>query len=394
MRSSVPNAAEGVFPLRERGGHRARWLPTVDEAYEQMLRLVDGAASHIRLEMYIYRAEGPGERLRAALLHACRRGVRIDILLDAFGSEELPADYFGDLGAAGGRIVRFNPLRLLRLSFRNHRKLLTCDGRAAVVGGFNVGPEYEGDGVARGWCDLGLYVEGPVVRDLEASFDAMVRLAPFTPAAVTAFRHGVQEPPIAGSDGQTVRLLVGGPALRRGRLRRQLRLDLQSARDVAVVSGYFLPPWNVRRALRRCLRQGGRVRLLLAGRSDVPLARLAAERLYPMFLRAGAGVHEYRPQILHAKMLVLDELSYVGSCNLDRRSLQINFELLLRLDWPEMADDARRWCEAAFARSRRVRLKAFLRRRGRWRALLSRLAYELLAHLDPIIARRRFRALG
>lgn len=394
MRSSVPPAAEGIFPLRERGGHRARWLPTVDEAYAQMLRLIDGATSHIRLEMYIYRSQGPGERLRSALLHACIRGVRVDVLLDAFGSEELPLDYFHDVEAAGGHVVRFNPLRLLRLSFRNHRKLLTCDGHAAVVGGFNVGSEYEGDGVSRGWCDLGMYVEGPVVRDLEASFDAMERLAPFTAAAVTAFRDRMQEPPPVSGDSQPVRLLLGGPALRRGRLSRQLRLDLQSAREVAVVSGYFLPPWNMRRAVRRCLRNGGRVRLLLAGRSDVPLARLAAERLYPMLLRDGVELHEYRPQILHAKMLTLDSISYVGSCNLDRRSLHINFELLLRLDWPELAEDARRWCDATFARSRRVTLRSFRRRRGRWRAILSRLAYELLAHLDPIIARRRFRALG
>lgn len=394
----MQSAAEsGTFPLREREGWRAQLLGTVDEAYARMQRLIDGATTSVRFECYIVRAEGPAVELRAALLRARQRGVSVEVLLDAFGCEDLPAGYFQELEAAGGRVHRFNPLRLLRLSFRNHRKLLACDGRAAVIGGFNVAPEYCGDGVTRGWCDLGMFVEGPVVRELEESFDAMVRLAPFTPAAIADFRLTADrwnQAPRAGAAAVPVQLLVSGPPLRRGRLRRQLRLDLAAANKVAVVSGYFLPPWNVRRSLRRCVQQGGQVDLLLAGRSDVPLARLAAERLYPWLLRQSITIHEYRPQILHAKLLVMDDIAYTGSCNLDRRSLHINFELMLRLDWPELAEDARQWCASAFARSRKVRLAAFRRRRGYWRRLASRLAYELLAHVDPFIARRRFRALG
>ncbi|MGC4029854.1 MAG: phosphatidylserine/phosphatidylglycerophosphate/cardiolipin synthase family protein [Steroidobacteraceae bacterium] len=393
----MQSAADGhSFALRERGGHRARLLGTVDEAYAQMQRLIDAAVSSIRFECYIVRAEGPAAALRAALLRARSRGVSVDVLLDAFGCEDLPADYFSELEAAGGRVRRFNPLRLLRLSFRNHRKLLACDGCAAVVGGFNIGPEYSGDGVTGGWCDLGMFIEGPVVRELEDSFDAMVQLAPFTPAAIADFRLAASRwnQGARSADAAPVQLLVSGPPLSRGRLRRQLRVDLAAAKQVAIVSGYFLPPWNVRRSLRRCVQQGGQVELLLAGRSDVGLARLAAERLYPWLLRQGVSIREYRPRILHAKLLVMDDIVHTGSCNLDRRSLHINFELLLRLDWPELAGDARQWCERAFARSRRVRLAAFRRRRGYWRRVASRLAYELLAHVDPLVARRRFRALG
>lgn len=397
MRPLVRGGAEGEpFPLRERDGHRARWLATVDEAYAVMEQLIDAATSRIRLECYIVRAEGPARRLCAALSRARGRGVAVDLLLDAFGCEELPRGYFANLEAAGARVCWFNPLRLLRLGFRNHRKLLACDGRVGVVGGFNIGPEYAGDGVRTGWCDLGLFIEGPVVRELEASFDAMVRLAPFTPTHIAQFTrdarrwnrsshlaHGL--PP--------VQLLVGGPSFPRGHLRRQMRFDLAAAKSVKVVSGYFLPPWNVRRSLRRCVRQGGRVRLLLAGRSDVRLARLAAQRLYPWLLQLPVALHEYRPRVLHAKLLVMDDVCYAGSCNLDQRSLHINFELMLRLDWPQLAEDARHWCSAALAHSRIVQLTAFRRRHGLWRRLASQLAYLLLARVDPLVARRRFRAL-
>lgn len=384
------------FPLRAHKGHRARLLGTVDEAYGVIEGLIDAATTRIRFECYIVRPDGPAVALRAALVRACQRGVRVELLIDAFGSEELPKGYFSDLEAAGGRVHLFNPPRLLRLTFRNHRKLLACDGSKAVVGGFNIGPEYAGDGVTRGWCDMGMLIEGPVVRELEESFDAMVRLAPFTPAAVANFRVDAarwNQMPLAGS-ATPVRLLISGPPLPRGRLRRQLRVDLAAGKQVGIVSGYFLPPWSVRRSLRRCVQAGGAVDLLLAGRSDVPLARLASERLYPWLLRLPVAIHEYRPQILHAKLLVIDELTYVGSCNLDRRSLHINFELMLRLDWPEIAADARLWHMQALERSRRVRIAAFRRRRGFWRRIASRLAYELLAHVDPLFARRRFRALG
>lgn len=396
MQAFSGDAEPGSFPLREHAGHRARWLSTVDEAYAVMERMIDAATTCVRLECYIVRAEGPAVRLRAALQRACARGVAVELLLDAFGSEELPHHYFAELLAAGARLHWFNPLRLLRLTFRNHRKLLACDGAAAVVGGFNIGPEYAGDGVRRGWCDLGLYVEGPVVGELEDSFDAMVRLAPFSPAHITGFRRSAQRwntsshlrhglPP--------VQLLVGGPPFTRGHLRRQMRFDLASARAVDIVSAYFLPPWNMRRALRRCVRQGGRATLLLAGRSDVRLARLAAQRLYPWLLQLPVTLHEYRPQVLHAKLLVMDGVAYAGSCNLDERSLHINFELMLRLDWPELADDARRWCASALSHSRAVQPAGFRRRYRLWRRLASQAAWLLLARIDPLVARRRFRAL-
>jgi cardiolipin synthase A/B len=391
----VPGSDSAPFVHRERDGHRARWLATVDEAYAQMERLIDVATAHVRLESYLVHAEGPATRLRDALLRARQRDVKVDVLYDAFGSEGLPPAFFEPLIAAGARVRRFNPLKLLRLSFRNHRKLMTCDGTFAVVGGFNIAKEYAGDGVSHGWCDIGLELEGPVVAELESSFDAMLALAPFTPAAIRRFRRGAMPAthrPAAGS-GSAVRLLVSGPPLPRGRLRRSLRRDLISARDVTVVTGYFLPPRDIRRTLRQCVRRGGSVRLLLAGRSDVPFAKLAAENFYARLLRASIAIFEYQPQILHAKLLVIDDIAWVGSCNLDRRSLHINFELLLRLDWPELAADARQWCEQALARSQEIRRPRFLRERGVWRRWMSRFAWLVLARLDPLLARRRFRSL-
>jgi cardiolipin synthase A/B len=380
------------FPERQLGAHRARWLATVDSAYAQMERCIDSAATIIRLETYLLRAQGPAGPLRAALLRARTRGVQVRMMVDAFGSEDLRDDFLLPLREAGAQVVVFNPKRLLRLSFRNHRKLLVCDGQQAIVGGFNIGPEYAGDGVQRGWCDTGVHIQGPIAVALEHSFDAMFDLAPFTARAIHRFRHRMHRtaPPADGA----VTLLTSGPALPRSRLHKYLRHDLGVAREVAIASAYFLPSLRMRRLLYRIARQGGRVRILLAGRSDVPVAKLAGERLYQRLLRRHIHIHEYQPQVLHAKLVVMDDLVYVGSCNLDRRSLHINHELLLRLHWPELAADARHWFEQALAHAPAVEARSWPQGRSLWRRLLVRLAYLLLARVDPLVARRGFRSIS
>jgi cardiolipin synthase A/B len=386
-------SAPEAFPERVLGEHRARWLATVDEAYADMRRLIEGARLQIRCETYLMREDGPALWLRAALLSARARNVEVWLLIDAFGSEQVGDDFLQPLRDAGVHVGIFNPKRLLRLSFRNHRKLLAVDGATAIVGGFNIGPEYAGDGVTRGWCDTGVVVAGPVVRDLEHSFDAQWCLAPFTPAAIRAWREVASRAP-AQRSASPVTLLVGGPALHRNLLRRTLRYDLSQARDVVIASAYFLPSSRVRRMMYRVIERGGRMRVLLAGVSDVPLAQRAAEFLYARLLRRGVQLFEYQPQVLHAKLLVMDDTVFVGSCNLDRRSLHINFELLLRLEWPELAVDARQWWERALARSQAIQLQEWATSRTPRRRFWSWLAYVALSRIDPLIARRRFRAIS
>jgi cardiolipin synthase A/B len=394
------------FVERRLGAHRARWLATVDEAYAEMERRIDAAAVCVRLETYLLSDVGPALWLRAALLRARERSVRVRVLIDAFGSEDLPDDFLNPLRAAGAEVAIFNPKRLLRLSFRNHRKLLAVDGEHAVVGGFNIGPEYAGDGVRWGWCDTGVCVGGPVVMHLEQGFDAMFALAPFTAGTIRAALRATRgmrkalrqseaaQPVRTLNDAEPVRLLESGPTVPRSTLRRALRRDLQRARDVAIASAYFLPSRIIRRLLYTVAGRAGRVRLLLAGKSDVVVAQRAAERLYRRFLQRGVQIHEYQPQILHAKLVIMDDVVYVGSCNLDRRSLHINYELLLRFEWPELAADARRWFEGAMAHAAPVQLARWSGTRGLWRRLSSQLAYLLLARIDPLIARRRFRAIS
>lgn len=349
------------------------------------------AARHsVQLEIYIWKPGRIGDRFRELLVGAAGRGVRVQLLLDTFGAGGLPADYFAALLHAGGQLCWFNPKLLLRLSFRDHRKLQICDGQVAVVTGINIADEYDGDGIECGWRDFALEVRGPVVDDLSASFARMLSLASFGPSAMRRFARSRARERGAG-DAET--LLVSGPGLRTANLPRTLRNDLRHARDITAYAAYLVPTARVRRALRSAARHGT-VRIITGAHSDVPLVQWAAERLYPSWLRSGAQLYEYQPQVMHAKLIVIDDIVYIGSANLDVRSLRINYELLLRIRSPPLAAQVRATMEADIARSRRIELKPWRDARSWWHPLRSWWAYFLLVRVDPYIARSKLRRLS
>jgi cardiolipin synthase len=135
------------------------------------------------------------------------------------------------------------------------------------------------------------------------------------------------------------------------------------------------------------------VQLVLAGKSDVRLSQLASQRLYTALLKRGLEIYEYEPQILHAKLFIVDEQAYVGSSNLDARSLNINYELLVRIGEPRVVEEARDIFEEILSHSRRVKLTEWRRSRTFWTKLKERWAYFLLGRVDPWWARGRAKYL-
>ena len=369
---------------------RCRWLCAGDEMFPAMLAAIDAAQASVCLETYIFAPGALGERFRAALVFARRRGARVRVLVDAIGSLSLPGDFWQPLLGAGGEARVFNPLALNRLSIRNHRKLLICDERVAFVGGFNIAPEYEGDGVQRGWRDVGLRIEGPLAVQLEASFDEMFARADFQHKRFMQLRRFDAKKFFAW---RAERVLLSGPGRGFSPIARALRQDVAGARDVKIIVAYFLPSGRLRRGLARVVRRGGRVQLILAGKSDVRLSQLAGQSLYRRFLKAGVEIYEYQPQILHAKLMIVDDAVYVGSANLDQRSLQINYELMVRFGSREIADQAREVFAAHLPHCTQITREEWRRTRTLWRRLKQRLAFYLLARLDLYLARKQWKAL-
>ena len=322
-----------------------QWLCTGGEIFPAILAAMDAAQKSIQLETYTFSDGQLGRQFLEALLAAARRGVRVRVLVDAAGSWFLPGNFFNPLVAAGAEVRRFNPLHLWRFGVRDHRKLLVCDESVIFIGGFNVADEYDGDGVTRGWCDLGVRIENPTLAgELANSFEELFTLSDFHRKPLMRLRLFKRKR--KSQKRTTAELLSIRPGRGASLFQTALYYDLAKARDVRIVSAYFLPTRRVRRELMRVVRRGGRVQLLLAGKSDVPVSQLAARSLYRRLLKAGVEIYEYQPQILHAKLVLADGIIYVGSSNLDIRSLNLNYELMLRFEDKLAATEAQKIFEA------------------------------------------------
>ncbi len=362
-----------------------KWLHTGVEAFSAMLAAIRSAIRTIRFETYIYVPDTVGEEVRAALLEACYRGVRVHVLIDALGSFNLPRTFWDPFVKAGGEFAFFNPLSQSRWSYRDHRKVLICDEVVAFIGGFNVADHYRGDGVTHGWRDLGLQVTGTLVKQLAESFDTFFCRAADKPRRFQRLRRGMNRI----REGTNWKLILSGPGLRHGEFKRSLAKDLKSARSVQFICAYFLPTWRLRKSLMHVARRGGEAQLILAGKSDVLISQLASHRLYGRLLRAGVQIYEYQPQILHSKLFIVDDQVYVGSANLDTRSLWINYELVLRVKDPSLANQARAIFQTDLKHSRRIDPGTWRKSRSFWTKLKENWAYFVLARLDPYMARQQ-----
>ncbi len=366
------------------------WLCSGDEVFPAMLAAIEGAQKTVCLETYTYSVGPLGERFREALIRAQKRGAQVRVLIDALGSMTLPDSFWVSLRGVGAQVRQFNPLSLNRLGIRNHRKLLVCDERVAFVGGFNISSEYEGDGIKCGWCDVGLRIEGPLAVDLAASFDEMFTRADFQHKRFMLLRKTSAKRTVRSRNEQ---LLLSGPGRGRNPIKRAMQWDFAHARKIQIIVAYFLPSWRIRKSLVRTVQRGGQVDLILPGKSDVLVSQLAGQSLYARLLRGGLMIHEYQPQILHAKLLIIDDVVYVGSANLDQRSLNINYELMIRFESKEMAAQAREVFQADLKHCREITADKWRKAHSIWRRLKQHWAYFLLARIDPYIAGRQWRDL-
>jgi cardiolipin synthase len=369
-----------------------QWLCAGQEIFPAMLKAIAAAQKSIRLETYIYSDGKLGRQFLGALLAAAQRGVQVQILVDALGSWLLLDDFFEPLVAGGAEVRRFNPLHLWRFGVRNHRKLLICDDATMFIGGFNVADEYDGDGVTRGWCDVGVRIENPTLAvELAASFDELFALSDFRRnplMRLRAFKR--RRKPLKKPAGE---LLLSHPGRGAGPFQTALYQDLAKAREVRIVSAYFLPTRRVRRDLMRVARRGGRVQLILAGQSDILVSQLAARSLYHRLLKAGVEIYEYQPQVLHAKLILSDGVVYVGSSNLDIRSLNLNYELMLRLDDKTVTVEAREIFERLLKHSQRIEPRQWRKSQTFWQRWKNHWAHFLLTRIDPFVALRQFRTM-
>ncbi len=312
-------------------GHSFTFHPGGADRLTALLGLIGQAQRCLQLCYYLFDSDTSGTLVRDALVAAAARGVSVHLIVDDFGNDAGTA-FFEPLIKAGGTFDLFSPRWRTRYLVRNHQKLVIVDGACVMTGGANVSDHYFSPPADNGWCDLSVIIEGPVVQQFTRWFDLLTGWIKDEAAGNTgqlrALRDMVKD--WDGGEGP-VQLLIGGPLVRHGHWAWQLRKDLLGARRLDTVSAYFSPPRSFRRQIAQVARRGV-VRMMMPGKSDIEAAIDMARMLYKKLLRAGARIVEFQPCKLHMKLLVVDDASYVGSANLDKRSLRVNVELMVRIE--------------------------------------------------------------
>jgi cardiolipin synthase len=332
------------------------------EALHAAYRAIERARQSVGLEVYIFHADETGRAFADVLARRARDGVAVRVVYDSIGSAGADRAMFDTMRRAGVRLREFHPWPPWRAQHgwrpfnRDHRKLVVVDDDVAVLGGQNLGNEYGSSwvvGHAPGdcWRDTAVGVCGPSASLFSATFDRMwdytqcggpIRRAEFIQTRGSLIRNpgGSLVDPDVGRERRDAAesaleippgscAVLASVPVPRSRLLPSLRKLLRDARSsIEMTMAYFAPPDMFVEQLCRSARDGVTVRLMLPGRSDVGLLRIAARAFYERLLSAGVEVYERQHAVLHAKTLCIDgHISIVGSTNLDYRSVQYNCEL-------------------------------------------------------------------
>src|SRR6516165_7310420 len=364
-----------------RTGNSFELLDGGGEFFPAMLAAIDAARESVLLEMYLVESGHIVTRFIAALGAAARRGARVCVVFDAFGSLGLSRADRRRLIEAGVELRFFNPIELrkrLGNLLRDHRKLLVTDGRTAFVGGTGLADDFAPGPRHGAWLEMMVRIEGPVVADWQRAFARTWRRC--GPALDLPL-----PPPLAPRAGATGRLSLSEARQRSVLANGVLRRIDGSKQRAWIMSAYFVPARRVRAALGRAARRGVDVCLLLPGApTDHPWVRQASRRFYARMLRGGVRIYEYQPHMLHGKVILCDDWASVGSSNLDRWSLRWNLEANQEVADSRFADTVAALFERDFAVSRRIS-----RRYWRERARLDRLRENIAGAIDRYIDRWR-----
>lgn len=360
-------------------------LPGGPERLQALMALIDGARRQLDLYFYIFEPDECAIEVRDALIEACRRGVAVTLLVDAFGTANTPETFFVPLAAAGARFGRFGRRRSTRYLIRNHQKMVIADGERAMIGGFNICATYfMTESEPAGWRDFGMLVEGPLASGLSGWFDSLAEWTLSERQSFMKLRRMVRE--WQPGTGRAI-WLMGGPTRHLNIWARRVKADLEIGQRLDMAAAYFSPGHGMTRRMTRLARRGA-ARVVMAGKSDNFATVGAARHLYHRLLRSCVAIFEYVPQKLHAKLIAIDEIGYVGSANFDKRSLFINLEIMLRVEDRAFADAVRGDIDAMARRGRRIDDEALRIMAGPFVRVLWWIDFVLVGVLDYTVTRR------
>ncbi|MDP7008610.1 MAG: cardiolipin synthase [Phycisphaerales bacterium] len=327
----IASIAEAVGASTVIGGNEAILFGDSDKMIDSLANDILQAKKHCHVLSYIMLDDDAGKKIAAALTEATKNGVTCRLLIDAVGSKNfLRSETCRALKASGVRVTEALPANifraaLVRLDLRNHRKIAVIDNSVGYVGSQNIAePSFAPKPKFAPWVDASLRLVGPSVRELQAVFiqdwfmDSDENLSSLLQESVQVVKQGFP-----------VQFMATGPNSNNQALSQLLQTAFHSAREELVITTpYFAPDTSTESALEIAASRGVDTHLVVPARNDSWLVAAASRSRFGRLLDAGVQIHEFHGGLLHAKTMTIDkQLALIGSANLDRRSLELNFEI-------------------------------------------------------------------
>lgn len=382
MQSGRPDFPGTHFHI---AGHDLHVVHLPQDRLGAVLGLIARAKKSIQMFFYMFGDDATGREVRDALVAAANNGVHVQLIIDSFGSGNVSDRFFDALVEAGGCYHCFSTRKGLGYIIRNHQKILIADSAHALVGGFNITDDYFGRAGDNSWEDLGIIVSGAQAQKLSDYFEDLARASNNGKVRYRSIRNIIHQwrPGI----GQ-VQWLLGGPTNRISPWAITFKRSLEAGKRFDIVSAYFSPSQTILRRLAKAAKHNKGSRLVVAGKTDNNATIAAARLLYRYLMRRKARIFEFQSRPLHMKLMVIDDTVYIGSANLDVRSMFINLEIMVRVKDAGLALHMRKLIDEMVKQSEeqtRILLKA---RDSYWSRFKAALAYFLVNSVDYTIGRR------
>ena len=301
-----------------------------EEKFPVLLEKIRNAKHHIHLEYYIFDDDAIGNKIIDILCERAQSGVEIRMILDALGSNNLHKKSIKKLKGSGVQYCEYHPVIFTslanRVNYRDHRKIVVVDGKIGFVGGINVADKYINEHKGKKyWRDTHCMIQGDAVYSLQILF-----ILNWYFVSKNLIQPNINYFPEVMTRGESLASIISSdPDSDNPNLMEGYFSMITSAREeILIITPYFIPNESVLTALKTSAKGGVKVILLLPSESDSVFVHAASLTYMGELLKNDIQVYFYKKGMIHSKVMIIDEeLSTIGSANMDYRSFDNNAEV-------------------------------------------------------------------
>lgn len=350
--------------------------------FERLGRMIDDAKTVIHLQTYIFDDDETGREIGSRLMAAAGRDVNVFLLVDGYASQNLSRDYIEELRSAGIQFRWFEPVfrsRHFYFGRRLHHKVIVIDGKAAMVSGANISNRYNDLPGVPAWMDWAVYTEGEVSYSIHNVCVDLWTKSDWAKKKRRVMKIAVKE--THAKNECLVRIRRQDWVRSKSQISRSYVEMLRNAKShVIIMSGYFLPGRVIKKNIGAAAARGVSIRVIVAGKSDVMLAKHAERYMYRWLKRNGVELYEYLPSVLHGKLSTYDsEWVTIGSYNVNNISAYASIEMNLDVLNNAFASAVEEQLEEIIAKHCiRITEESLTRKFGFFDRIWQKLCYEII----------------